>query len=52
MLARYAFEECVEDWKDFHVAVVVDGNLIVGIHVEGVYHGAAKASSFAPYSAA
>ena len=38
VVAVDAGEECVEDGEDFDVAVVVDGHLVVGFHVEGVDH--------------
>ena len=33
-----AFEEGVEDREYLHISVVVDGDFVVGIHVEGVDH--------------
>ena len=36
--AVYAFEEGVQDREDLYITVVIDGNLIVCIHVEGIDH--------------
>ena len=38
ILSVYALEKCIEDGEYLDVAVVVDGNLIIGLEVEGVNH--------------